>query len=240
MPLVDNRPPPSPLNIHPLRTAIAVTTAAVVFVVGVAVVARVTADAQTRSPRDVLGLTVEDAGSVADGGVNGGGNAAGPGVPEPDRAADAADAGMAVVTVSPDAGVGLDAGLPDVPGPPFSPSDVVTAAVVVVQACAGDALRWDPSLGGPFSLQVDLGPLFVAADGAAPPRILTPGLTSPVLSNCLARRSGDIQLPFLGDVEVPLAVHARAALDAGGRITWSDAFVTTSQVKEMKSTTPSE
>jgi hypothetical protein len=129
-----------------------------------------------------------------------------------------------------------DGGPADVPGPPFSPAAVVDAAVVVVQACAIDALRWDPSLGGVFGLQVDLGPLFVAPDGAAAPRIATPGLLSPVLSNCLARRSGDVQLPPLGDVSEPLAVHARAVLDAGGRITWSDAVVTTSRSGDMKST----
>jgi hypothetical protein len=249
MPLVDKRPPPSPLNIHPLRTTLAVLGSSLVFVVGVALVARLTADGQTRSPREVLGTTtpsvdVTDAGSatttsrtsspaVADGRPrNDDGDA---GTEHIER-----DAGVTIVGVSPDAGVQNDAGPPDVAGPPFSASAVVEAAVVVVQACVGDALRWDPSLGGPFALQIDLGPLFVAADGAAPPLVTTPGLTSPVLANCLARRSGDVQLPSLGDVEVPLAVHARAALDAAGRITWSDAVVTTSTSAGMKSTTASE
>jgi hypothetical protein len=134
----------------------------------------------------------------------------------------------------------VDAGPIMVPGPPFPPAAVIGAAVVVVEACAGDALRWDPSLGGPFVLEVDLGPLFADDDGAAPPRVSTPGLLSPVLSSCLQRRAGDIVLPPLGDVEVPLSVHARATLGAGGSIAWSDAIVTLSKAERMNRGPPSE
>ncbi|MBM4282957.1 MAG: hypothetical protein FJ137_20125 [Deltaproteobacteria bacterium] len=259
MPLVDHRPPPPPLNIHPLRLLLVAPLAAALFIVGLAVVARATADGAP-APRQVLGVAAMETDVKSEAGrpvtVPPAGDA-GARDPAHDPAHDPAqvpahdpangtapsdaEAGTmvepngdaprdrpgALVTVSPDVGPGVDAGPASASGPPFSPTAVVSAAVVVVQACVADALRWDPSLGGPFAVVVDLGPLFAAEDGAAPPRLETPGLLSPVLANCLLRRAADVQLPPLGDVEVPLAVRARATLGADGTIAWSDALVTT-------------
>jgi hypothetical protein len=227
MPLVDTRPPPSPLNVRPLPTLVAACGAALAFVVSLAVVARLTADGVVMPARPVPATPGEA--PPADS------------APAPGSARDAAstspgesDAGLELVTVAVDAGVLPDAGPADVPLPPFSPGDVVGAAVVVIEACAADALRWDPSLGGPFVIEVDLGPLFVVDADDAAVLLSTPGLTSPVLASCLRRRASAVALPALGDLASALSVRARASLGADGRVTWSDAVVTTSQAANVK------
>jgi hypothetical protein len=220
MPLVDTRPPPSPLNVRPALTAVVAVACVVGFVIGLAVVARLTADDAPLYRAPVV--VVADAGPPVDGGIL-------DVVPVVDDAGvPAADDATAVVTVAQAPEGAVDAGPPSAPGPPFPPAAIVAAAVGVFEDCAANALRWDPSLGGPFVLVVDLEPLFSAREGSAPPRLGTPGLVSPVLARCLERRAGDVVLPPLGDVEVPLAIRARASLDVGGRITWSDVAVTTS------------
>lgn len=204
MPLIEEkRRAVSPLAVRPLVTAAAAVVASVVFVVVIAVVARATADGVVMPDHDAgfadAGPVVVDAGF-------------------PD--AGFPDAGMPY-TVSLDAGV-VDSGPATVDGPPFDAKDVVAAAVVVVDACAAEALRWDPSLGGSFTLVVDL-PV------GAPIAVLTEGLNSPVLSSCLGRRTGDIAWPEAvrsSTVAVPLSARARASLDASGHVTWSDAVVT--------------
>jgi hypothetical protein len=238
MPLVDTRPPPSPLNVRPVFTALASLAAVAVFIVGLAVSAWLTADDSTLyvpRHRPPAGGTLGSTGDVgADGGPTSGDAAGGDASGSGGTGGTGGDGGTSapndvVVTVErPPTTDDVDAGPALVSAPPFAPPAVIAAAVVLVEACAADALRWDPSLGGPFALIVDLEPLFSARDGAAPPRVTTPGLVSPVLAGCLARRAADVALPPLGDIEVPLAVQARALLDAGGRIAWSDVVVTTS------------
>ncbi len=204
MALIDEkRRPPSPLQVRPIVTGVAALVASFVFVVVTAVVARATADGVVMPDRDAgfpdAGPIVVDAG-FADAGFF--------------------DAGMPY-TVSLDAGV-VDSGPATVDGPPFEAKDVVKAAVVVVEICAGEALRWDPSLGGAFTLVVDL-PV------GAPVAVIVDGLTSPVLSSCIARRTIDIAWPESmrsSSVAVPLQARARASLDGAGRVTWSDSAVT--------------
>ena len=56
-------------------------------------------------------------------------------------------------------------------------------------------------------------------------------IISPVLSSCLERRGDEIPLPAAlrgADLDVSLAVAARASLDAQGVVTWSDAAITRS------------
>ncbi len=205
MALIEAPRAPSPLKIRPLPTLAACVLASGLFVVIVAVLARATADAQTLPVRGF-----EDAGVVIGAVVD-----AGTALPE------VVDAGV-VSTVSLDAGVDpLPGAAPTVDGPPFSASEVAAAAVVIVERCAVEALRWDPSLGGPFSLVVDL-PV------GAPPLIIVDGLTSPVLSACVARRAVELGLPpdfQAAALDVALAVVARASLDGSGHVTWSDAAV---------------
>lgn len=225
MPLVDARPPPSPLNMRPLFTVVAAVIGSALFVVGLGVVARLTADtappyARMRALDGVREARGPDVG--VDEAVDAGALAAG-------DAAPFVDAG-ALVTVSLPASdeQDVDAGPPTAARAPFAPAAVITSVVAIVEGCAADALRWDPSLGGPFVIVVDLGPLFSAPDGVASPQITTPGLVSPVLASCLVRHASEAALPPLGDVDVALAVRARAILAADGRVTWSDPAVTTS------------
>ena len=224
MPLIEEKRRPSPLLVRPIVTAVASVVAAAVFLIVVVVVARATADGVVMPPRDA-GFVV-DAGVVDAGVLDAGVVDAGP---------EFVDAG-ALVTVSLDAGVDVsDGGPASVDGPPFDAGAVVSAAAVVVERCAGDALRWDPSLGGPFSLVVDL-PV-----GAAP-AIVVDGLVSPVLTACLERRAVDVAWPEAlraSTLAVPLAVRARAILDGSGRVNWSDAAVTAA-VENVKAVEPAE
>ncbi|MDP2340233.1 MAG: hypothetical protein Q8O67_04685 [Deltaproteobacteria bacterium] len=207
MALVERAQTPSPFKMRPLPTLLASLVTSALFIVGVALIAHATADG-TVMHRPWIEGDPPDAGFAVVVVVD-----AGP--PEEP------DAGV-MITVSIDAGVDLSPALPPtVDGPPFSASEVAAAAVVVVERCAVEALRWDPSLGGPFSLFVDL-PV------GTPPAIVVEGLTSPVLSSCVERRTPEMSLPpafQAAALEVPLGVTARATLDATGRVTWSDAVV---------------
>lgn len=208
--------PPSPLRVRPLAVLLATGAAIPIFVVVIALVARGTADG-VMMPRP-------DAG------------------PEPLIGSDAGvvDAGVELVTVEPgpDAGPEPDAGPPGVELPPYDPAVVAAAAVVVVESCVQDALRWDPSLGGAFTLRVILPvtPLTTsereleepgdADDDGPPPVLQTPGLVSPVLDACLLRRAIDMaRAPGTKDLTAPQAVVARAVLHANGTIAIADAVV---------------
>ncbi len=216
--------PPSPLRVRPLAVTLASVVAVAVFVVVIAIVARLTADGVVMPRPDAGPDTVvsSDAGVDVDGGT-------------------LVDAGVVdVVTVEPgpDAGPEPDAGPPDVEGPPYDPAVVAAAAVVVVERCVQDALRWDPSLGGAFTLRVLLPvtPLTTSereleepgdADDEGPAPVLqTPGLVSPVLEACLQRRAADMaRAPGTKDLTAPQAVVARAVLQATGTIAVADAVV---------------
>lgn len=209
MSLIEEKRPPSPTTLRPLQTGAAAFVASAIFVVVIAVVARATADGVVMPDRDAGFVDVVDAGVVVDAGTE-------------DAVVDAG----ALVTVSLDAGVEVFAPA-TVDGPPFDAREVIGAAAVVVEGCAGEALRWDPSLGGPFSLVVDL-PV------GAPVAIVVEGLTSPVLSSCLSRRVVDVAWPEAvraSTLAVPLRVHARAKLAGSGEVTWSDAAVTSGPEK---------
>jgi hypothetical protein len=260
MPLVEKRVAPSPLNIRPLPTAFAVAVSVGLFVVGLTVLARLTAEhaqpANAPPPDHAWPAELpsgddnyNDDAEIADDGVAGKSNAPKSGA-SPRLEASGNERSVASTPPLPSASASDDSQemklvdlvevtvpLPEKVGPafvaqpPFAPADLMSAAVVVVQACIADALRWDPSLGGPFVLHVDLAPLFSSADEPSTgPLLTTPGLLSPVLSSCLSRRAVDVSLPRLGDIEVPLAVVARATLGADGVVAWSDARITTSAV----------
>jgi hypothetical protein len=208
MALIEPTRAPSPDKVRPLITLVATLVASALFILGLAITARLTADG-TVMHRPWIEGDPPDAGvavvaAAGDAGV----------FEEP-------DAGV-MVTVSVDAGVEIGPHLPpSVDGPPFSASEVAAAAVVVVERCAIDALRWDPSLGGPFSL-------FINLPVGKPPAIVVEGLTSPVLSACVQRRTPEMIVPpafGAAALEVALGVGARATLDAAGRVTWSDAVV---------------
>jgi hypothetical protein len=163
--------PPSPLRVRPLPVIFASVVAVAVFVVVLAVVARLTADGVVM-PRP-------DAGPEADAGVLEGGDI------------DAGVVELVTVEPGPDAGPEPDGGPPTVEPPPYDPAVVAAAAVVVVESCVKDALRWDPSLGGAFTLRVILPvtPLTTsereleepgdADDDGPPPVLQTPGLGLP-------------------------------------------------------------
>ncbi len=207
--LETRRAPPSPLNLRPIPTLLAIALSSGLFIVALAFVARATADG---SVMPVQELPFVDAGPplvAGDGGT----------FVESDEEPAFVDAG-ALYSASPDGGT-EPIPPPSVDGPPFAASEVAAAAVVVVEQCAQEALRWDPSLGGPFALAVEL-PV------GTPAVIVVDGLVSPVLSSCLTRRTSELALPaslLAAALEVPLAVRARASLAADGRITWSDAVV---------------
>ncbi len=189
-----------------IPTTVASVVASAVFVIVIAVVARNTADGVPapmtyRDAGDVVGddAVIDDAGVGDDAGVM-------------------ADAGFVTVDEGPDAGPEPDAGPPFVDGPPYDPALVITAAVEVAAVCAAEAMRWDPSLGGPFTLSVTLPSAVrdvVDVDAI--------GLRSPVLERCLERRGPHIALP--GGARhnlVPQRVEARASLGTGAAIEVSD------------------
>jgi hypothetical protein len=196
------------LRIIPTFIASVVSSAA--FVVVLAVVARNTADGVT-APGAFRDAGFDD---VATTGVVAGG-------------ADAGDAGVAdagppveyvTVDVGPDAGPEADAGPADVAGPPYDPATVIAAAVDVTAVCAAEALRWDPSLGGPFTLSVSLPS---ATKDVV--EVFALGLRSPVLERCLQRRGPLLSLP--GGARhnlVPQRVQARAHLGAAATVDVSD------------------
>lgn len=210
--------PPSPLRVRPLPVGLASVGAVAVFVVVLAVVARLTADGVVM-PRP-------DAGPEPDAGVLDGGGV------------DVGVVELVTVEPGPDAGPEPDGGPPTVEPPPYDPAVVAAAAVVIVEGCVKDALRWDPSLGGAFTLRVLLPvtPLTTsereleepgdADDDGPPPLLQTPGLVSPVLEACLQRRAIDMaRAPGTRDLTAPQAVVARAVLHAGGTVDIADAVV---------------
>ena len=216
--------PPSPLRVRPLQVTLASIAAITVFVVAIAIVARSTADGVVMPRADAGPAAPRDAGSG----------------PDANQHVDGGDSGADVlVTVDPgpDAGPEPDAGPPDVEPPPYDPAVVAAAAVVVVERCVQDALRWDPSLGGAFTLRVILPvpPLTTSErepeaqggdDDGPPPILQTQGLVSPVLDACLARRASDMtRAPGTMDIGAPQAVVARAVLHADASVTVADAVI---------------
>jgi hypothetical protein len=205
MPLIEERRAPSPLGVRPLPTALASLAAALLFVLVTGLVARCTRDSAGPVRAPVVDAGFVDAGFVDAGFVDAG----------------FVDAGMPYGPTV-DGGVYAD---PSVAPPPYDPRTVAKEAAAVVERCAADALRWDPSLGGAFTLRVDL------LVGAAP-RVTPVGLDSPVLLSCIERASPDFVIAVgsgvgeVGvDVGVDLVVSARARLDADGRVAWSDAAI---------------
>ena len=209
-------------RVRVLPTVLASIVATAIFIVVLSVVARVTADSAVVVVRAVdAGIDLVDAGFDASD-VDAGGVDAG------DVGAGFVDAGFVdagfvdagppaeLVTVSIDAGPDVDGGPADVEGPPYDVDDVIAVGRVLVEACARDGLRWDPSLGGAFTLRVTLpeaGPTSTSAVVEAD------GLRSPVLSSCLKRRTPTLTWPpGATDLLVPQQVVAAASLSSDGRV----------------------
>ena len=199
-------------RVRVLPTVLASIVATAIFIVVLSVVARVTADSAVVVVRAVdAGIDLVDAGFDASD-VDAGGVDAG------DVDAGFVDAGppAELVTVSIDAGPDVDGGPADVEGPPYDVDDVIAVGRVLVEACARDGLRWDPSLGGAFTLRVTLpeaGPTSTSAVVEAD------GLRSPVLSSCLKRRTPTLTWPpGATDLLVPQQVVAAASLSSDGRV----------------------
>jgi len=212
MGLVDQPRADTGPKIRLLPTLLASLASVVVFVVVVAVVARATADGAAMPVREIVDAGFVDAGFVDAGFVDAGFVV--------DGGSDVGDAGFvdagALVTVSIDAGPLVDGGPAEVEGPPYDVAGVATVAAVLVEVCAKDGLRWDPSLGGPFLLRVTLPEAGAATTSAV---IEADGLRSPVLASCLKRRSPLVVLPpGAVDLLVPQQVVARASLATDGRI----------------------
>lgn len=217
MALVDKARAPGPIRVRLLPTLFASSGAVVVFVFVLAFVARATADGVTMPPRedpvvvDAGSVAVIDAGAIVDAGnVDAGDIDAG----SVDAGSEVVDAGE-LYTVSQDAGPDVDGGPAEVEGPPYEPADVAARAVVLVEACAKDALRWDPSLGGTFLLRVTLP----EAGTKQVPVIVADGLRSPVLSACVKRKQGSVLWPS-NAITLPVRqqVVASATLTTDGRI----------------------
>jgi hypothetical protein len=130
------------------------------------------------------------------------------------------DAGV-LVTVEGGPDAGPEALLPPtVDGPPYDVRAVAAVAAALVEDCSKDALRWDPSLGGPFTLRVTL-PAADVVDQS--PIIVVDGLRSPVLQGCLQRRQRGLSLPIgATGLLVSQIVTARAALGTDGTVSVSD------------------
>ncbi len=76
-------------------------------------------------------------------------------------------------------------------------------------------MRWDLSLGGPFSLEVRLP----AHDEVDEVTVTVNGLRSPVLESCLLRRKKTLPLPSgARDLSEPQAVTAHGLLKSGGAV----------------------
>ena len=205
MAMMSSVPIAPPPQVRLIPTLLASLLAIALFVVGLSVAARLTADDADMTglgPDDAADDAADDAG-VVDAGV--------------------VDAGVVVtVDVGPDAGPEPQEP-PTVEGPPYDVHAVAVVAAALVQDCARDALRWDPSLGGPFTLKVTLP----AADSEDQrPIVQADGLRSPVLQGCLERRQGGLALPGAATgVLVRQMVTARAALLSDGTIGVSDEAV---------------
>lgn len=216
MAMMSSVPIAAPPTVRVIPTTVAALVASMVFMVALSVTARLTAEGAVvppSPPADDEGTAAENVDGV-DGGVG---------------AVDAGDAGDADVVM--DAGVlvtvegGPDAGPeallpPTVDGPPYDVRAVAAAAAALVEDCAKDALRWDPSLGGPFTLRVTL-PAADVVDQS--PIIVVDGLRSPVLQGCLQRRQRGLSLPIgATGLLVSQIVTARAALGTDGTVSVSD------------------
>ena len=185
MPLGPDRDPPPPLGIRPVRTIIAVLVASAAFVLLLVGVARYTRDHHSAPPRDVG--VIHEAGSVSP-------------APVPVEALNA-DAGTSAFFT--DGGsIGEHAGergeaAPAGPDCPVDLASLKAAAIREVERCAADAVRWDPSLGGAFTLEVTLAP-------EQAPALLLRGLESPVLQSCLQRAHPAFAAPVSQGVTVIL------------------------------------
>lgn len=82
--------------------------------------------------------------------------------------------------IAPTVGLEPDAGPPAVPGPPVDIEAARVAMVPVLERCLQEALRFDPSLGGPADVVVDVHPGAVVARLHNAP--------SPVLGACVEER----------------------------------------------------
>lgn len=214
--------PPSPFRVRPLPVTLGSIVAIAGFVVVLAVVARLTADGAVIVRSDADGGVALDAtdGGPGEGGGDGGVLDGGP-----------PDAGV-VVTVEPgdDAGPEPDAGPPWAEPPPYDPAVVAAAAVVVVERCAQDALRWDPSLGGPFTLRIELSAathdvaIFDEGEHIGPaPRLQAIGLPSPILEACLLRQGPSMaRAPGTLELGTSQAVVARGVLRTDGSVEIAD------------------
>ena len=219
MAMMSSVPIAPPPQVRLIPTLLASLLAIALFVVGLSVAARLTAD-----DADMTGLGADDA--ADDAADNAADNAAD--VVAADDAAGVVDAGVVDAGVVVTVDVGPDAGPepqepPTVEGPPYDAHAVAVVAAALVQDCARDALRWDPSLGGPFTLKVTLP----AADSEDQrPIVQADGLRSPVLQGCLERRQGSLALPGAATgMLVRQMVTARAALLSDGTINVSDEAV---------------
>lgn len=229
MALVDPPKVKRPPLVRVVPTLLASIAAVVVFVVVITIVARVTADAASPGAADagVAGELLVDGALLVDGGVVDAGVRDDAGVLDAGVLdagvldAGVLDAGPAVelVTVSADAGPVVDGGPPTVEGPPYEPAAVAAAALVLVEACAVDGRRWDPSLGGAFTLRVTLPALPEVGAAATPLVIVADGLRSPVLEACMRRRLGEVVLPpGASDLLQQQQVVAQASLSTAGRV----------------------
>ncbi len=247
MALVDPPKVKSPPLFRVVPTLLASFAAVVLCVVVIAVVARATADDATVPTSTAAGVVVvADAGPLLDAGVLDAGvldaGVVEAGVVDAGAIAVVDDAGVAgvagvadagppieLVTVSADAGPVVDGGPATVEGPPYEPAAVAAAALVLVEACAVDARRWDPSLGGAFTLRVTLPALpeeLSAGSTSTPLQVVADGLRSPVLEACIARRLAEVRLPpGASDLLQRQQVEARASLSTSGCVDVSSVSV---------------
>lgn len=201
MPLVTTEAP-SAAGRNPWRGLVVGAIASLVFILGVAVIARATRDGAGGVPREDVALAASAANADAG---------------DPAAVAGSADGGVDPVAIAAlvDAGDIIDAGPvegpegePDagpaeVAGPPVVAADVVAVTLPLVEECLKKALRFDPSLGGKARLHI------VVADGKLAPSM--PGASSPVLSQCVAAGAATLAWPT-----APAARHeveARIVLD---------------------------
>jgi len=190
------------------RTTLLAAVAVALFTVALAIASRSIEEPVVFFAPDDAGVRVE-----SDAGVD-----AGPPPPPPPPPL----AELVTVQEGPDAGPLPDGGPPTAPEPPYDVRAIVIDAAALVEACAKEALRWDLSLGGPFSLSVRLP----ASDERDEVVVTVTGLRSPVLESCLARRRASLPLPSgAKDLSEPQVVVARGVLKSGGVVTVGDEAV---------------
>lgn len=179
MPLIPV-PIPASTDRAPWRGAVAGAAAALVFIVGLAVVARGTRDGALAPPQHpIFAQAVLDPAVLR------------LAVPAPDGGAgppDPRDGGVLVVSSPVEGPIDEPAALPlVVDGPPVVAADVVAVAVPVVEECLKKALRFDPGLGGRVRL------LVVVAVGRL--SLSLPSSPSPVLASCVASGGASLAWP---------------------------------------------